>query len=63
MTTINPYLARFAADLNDAYAKICEEAPDEFFALFDPVSIVLHTGDGVTAKFWDEGIEFYPKEN
>lgn len=65
-TTVNPILARFAADLNDVWSKLCEEAPDELFDLFNPVSIELHTGDGLTATFYEEGIAFYPeatKEN
>lgn len=63
MSTINPMLARFAADLNDAWEKLCDGAPDEFFDLFTPVSIELRTGDGLTARFYEEGIEFYPKED
>lgn len=62
MATVHPDLARIAADLNDAWDKICEAAPDEFFGLFSPVSIRLYTGDGLTARFYEEGIEFYPKE-
>lgn len=61
MSTVDPNLARFAADLNDAYTKICENAPDEFFETHGPVSIVLRTVDGVAAEFYEEGIDFYPK--
>lgn len=61
MSTVQPDLARFAANLNDAYEKVCNETPDEFFSIFAPVSIELHTGDGLTARFYEEGIEFYPK--
>ena len=62
MATVHPTLARFAAALNDAYEEVCEAAPDEFFQLFGPVEIKLYTGDGLTAKFYEEGIEFYPSE-
>lgn len=61
-TTVLPALARFAADLNDAWEKVVEGMDDDFFNLFAPVEIRLYTGDGLTAKFWEEGIEFYPKE-
>lgn len=61
MATVNPNLARFAADLNDAYEKLCNSAPDEFFEQYGPVSIKLFTCDGLTAEFYEEGIEFYPK--
>jgi hypothetical protein len=62
MATVNPMLARFAAELNDAYEKVCKEAPDEFFETFGPVSIKLFTCDGLTAEFYEEGIDFYPSE-
>ncbi|UDL16546.1 hypothetical protein SEA_ZOOMAN_305 [Microbacterium phage Zooman] len=62
-TPIHPILARFAADLNDLWEKHCAEAPDEFFELFNPVSIKLYTGDGLTAEFYEEGIDFYPKKS
>lgn len=62
MSTVDPSLARFAAELYDAYTKICEKAPDEFFDNHGPVSIVLHTVDGVAAEFYEEGIDFYPKD-
>jgi len=63
MTTVLPQLARFAAALNDAYEEVCNGTPDEFFQLFGPVSIELRTGDGLTARFYEEGIEFYPTES
>lgn len=63
MGTVNPMLARFAADLNDAYEKLCDKHPDEFFDLFQPMSLRLYTGDGLTAIFYEEGIEFYPAED
>lgn len=60
---VNPLLARFAADLSDAWERLCEDPEhDTFFNLFEGVSIKLYTSDGLTAKFWEEGIEFYPKE-
>jgi hypothetical protein len=63
MATVHPLLARFAADLNEAYEAVCAKPEyDEFFKLFHPVSIELSTGDGVTAHFYEEGIEFYPAE-
>lgn len=62
MTTVMPNLARFAAALNDAYEQVCKEAPDEFFDIYGPVSIQLYTCDGLTARFYEEGIEFYPKK-
>lgn len=64
MATVHPKLAKFAAELNDAYDAICAKPEyDEFFSLFGPVAIKLYTGDGLTAKFWEEGIEFYPEED
>lgn len=62
---INPELAKFAFALEAAYSKACEEAPEEFWSLFNPVSVKLYTGDGLTAEFYEEGVDFYPskKEN
>lgn len=64
MSTVHPDLARFAANLNDLWVALCEkEDPgSDFWDIFAPVSIKLYTGDGLTAKFWEDGIEFYPKE-
>ena len=62
VTPINPHLARFTADFADLWTKFCEDAPDEFFDLFNPVSVQLHTGDGLTAEFYEEGIAFYPEK-
>ena len=63
MGTVNPALARFAADLNDAYEKLCDQYPDEFFDLFHPMSLRLYTGDGLTAVFYEEGILHYCVDN
>ena len=60
MTTVQPMLARFATDLNDMWTKLCDESPDEFFDIYGPVSIKLYTGGGLTAEFYEEGIDFYP---
>ena len=61
MTTINPDLARFAAELSDTYDALCDKYPQAFFDAFRP-RIELRTVDGLTARFYEEGIEFYPKE-
>lgn len=64
MTTVDPKLARFAADLNDAYEKICNDPKHNgFFDLFEGVEIKLYSYGELTAKFWEEGIEFYPAED
>lgn len=64
MTIINPKLARFAALVNDAYERVCEEFDDDsFFGAFAPMGLELRTCDGLTARFWEEGIEFYPAED
>jgi len=61
MATVHPGLARFAAALYDAYAEVCDNPEhDTFFDLFNPVGIELRTADGLTARFFEEGIEFYP---
>lgn len=60
MSIIAADLARFAADLNEAYEAVCEKYPDEFFDLFHP-TIALYSYGEVAAKFYEEGIEFYPE--
>lgn len=59
---VNEHLARFAAELNAAYERLCEQTPDDFFTAYRPMSLKLYTGDGLTAVFYEEGIEFYPEE-
>lgn len=61
---IDPRLARFTAGLFDLYSKFCDDfTDDDFFGDYDPISLELRTINGLTAKFWEEGIEFYPKED
>ena len=62
MAIVNPKLAVFAARLNEAWEKLCDDTEVDFFDLFGPVEIKLYTVDGFTAKFWEDGIEFYPAE-
>ena len=58
----NCCLALFAAGLNTLWEDYCNRPEnDAFFSLFNPVSIKLYTGDGLTAEFYEEGIVFYPK--
>jgi hypothetical protein len=61
MTTVNTDLARFAAAISDAYDKVCADMPQAFFDLFGPMQLELRTADGVTLRFWEEGVEFYPE--
>lgn len=62
MAIVNGDLAQFAAEVQKAYQKVCDNPKysDDFFRIFSP-TIELHTEDGLTAKFWEEGIEFYPE--
>lgn len=63
MAIVNPKLARFALDVQEAWTAICEKPEhDEFFNLFGNVNIKVYTGDGLTLEFYEEGIDFYPKE-
>lgn len=62
MALVNPKLAVFAARLNDVWEQLCDETEMDFFDLFGPVEIKLYTVGGYTAKFWEDGIEFYPSE-
>ena len=60
---IDPRMARFAAAVNDAYEKVCNDFTDEhFWDDYAPIQIELRTINGLTARFWEEGIEFYPAE-
>lgn len=59
---VNRDLARFASDIQEAYEAICERYPDEFFTTYQP-SIRLYSYGDLAAEFYEEGIEFYPKED
>jgi hypothetical protein len=62
MSIINPLLARYAADLNDAIDKLSLKPEHrEFFEVYGPVGVKMYTVDGLTAEFFEEGIEFYPE--
>jgi hypothetical protein len=61
VSVIQPQLARFAADLHDAIDKVLE-SHDKLHETYGPVQVRLYTDDGLTATFFEEGIEFYPKE-
>ncbi len=60
---VNEELVSFISEVNGAYKRICEDPKysDLFFEIYKP-SIRLYTDDGLTARFWEEGIEFYPEE-
>lgn len=62
MAIVNPHLARFAAEISEAYDGVSERFPYEFFEAFAPLDLRLYTVDGLTVRFLEEGLEFYPKE-
>lgn len=61
---INPTLLKFAAELYEftetLYEKYSRDHP-EFYEIWEP-DIRLYSYDVLTAKFFEEGIEFYPEE-
>ena len=58
---LNHHLLTFAVKLEKAINKALDEDP-EFATIWAPIGVELHTIDGLTAKFLEEGIEFYPEE-
>lgn len=62
MTTVDPRLARFAADLNDAFSKLIDGADSEFLNDYGPIGLELQTINGLTARYYEEGIDFYPED-
>lgn len=64
MTTVNPTLAKFAVELSEIIDKLFDKYSVQdaaFYEIYEP-EIRLYTTDGLTAKFYEEGIEFYPKK-
>lgn len=61
---VNPTLLRFALEIekfiDELYEKYAAENRD-FYEIYEP-AIRLYTVDGLTAVFYEEGIEFYPEE-
>lgn len=62
MATTGRDFARFAADIEEAYEAICEKYPDDFFTTWEPTIRLYSYGD-LAAKFYEEGIEFWPKKD
>lgn len=61
-SVINPHLLKFTLGLQEAVDKLLDEASPDFLTNFYPIDIQLHTIDGYTAHFLEEGIEFYPED-
>lgn len=64
MATVNPTLAKFAVELAETIDKLYDKysvLDASFYEVYAP-EIRLYTIDGLTALFYEEGIEFYPKE-
>lgn len=60
---VHPALARFTADLSEAIDRISNDPThNEYFELFENTQIQLSAYGELIAKFWEEGIEFYPKD-
>lgn len=60
---LRPELVRLVSDLFTAWEEISGRSEHEVaFELFGPVSVELRIEDGLMARFFEEGIEFYPKE-
>ena len=59
--TVDPRLAIFAAKVSEAYDKVCEEQAQEFFDDYAPIGLEMTTINGLTVRFWEEGLEFYPE--
>ena len=55
---VDPKLAAFAAELSEAVDNLLDKYD---LTHHRPVDVVLTTCDGIAAKFWEEGIEFYPE--
>lgn len=61
---VNPALLRLALEIerfiDEVFDRYAAENRD-FYEIYEP-EIRLYTTDGLTAKFYEEGIEFYPEE-
>lgn len=57
---ISAELAKFAADLEEAFNEVCNRHIP-LLENYYPLGLELHTADGVTARFMDDGIDFYPE--
>lgn len=58
---VDPNLARTMAELEKAWGEILERNYDSLshFGIFQ---LKVYTDDGLTAQFYEEGIDFYPKD-
>lgn len=58
---IDPNLARTMAELEKAWSEILDRNY-EALTHFGTFSLKVYTDDGLTAQFYEEGIDFYPKD-
>lgn len=62
MTTIHSGLARLMADLTEAVDAVIDKPEHKgVIDTWGPISVEVSTVDGLTARFYEEGIEFYPE--
>lgn len=59
---INTKLAQFAAELEESYSALVEKYWDGGLEYFGAMDLRVYTDDGLTLKFWEEGVEFYPEK-
>ncbi len=66
VTIVDKDLAALAAEIDRETSRIIEEhfnRPGSNLKHHEFISVRLYSVDGCVARFWDEGIEFYPNED
>lgn len=61
---VDPAIARFAAEVKEFFDNTLDRYAEQDARFLDhsPLSMQITTVDGIAARFWEEGIEFYPGE-
>lgn len=60
MSIIDGKFAAFVVDIEKAFDAAFEKYGKDLDA-HGPLGFYITSVDGIAARFWDEGIEFYPK--
>ncbi len=61
MTVVDSNLARTMAELEKAWSEILDRNYDSL-SHFGNFQLKVYTDDGLTAQFYEEGIDFYPRD-
>lgn len=59
---VDPRIAVLMAKIGDALNDVFEGTDQEVFDIHGPIQVHVTGLDGVIARFYEEGIDFYPKE-